>query len=370
MNSELNRVFWGNTILSYLVTAGALLLLWLLWRLSNRWLILLLRKITARTKNSFDDLIIEAAQKFIIPYVFLVANYYIINELNINARLMRVLEVGAMVVTAFFMVRIINYIIQQLVVNGMKMRSEPKQRIEQAQGMLNVVKALTWCGGIVMLANNIGYNVTTIIAGLGVGGIAIALAAQSILADLFSYIVIFFDKPFEIGDFIVANGQSGTVEKIGIKTSHIRSLDGQQLIMPNTEMVKSVIQNYKRLERRRVVFAIGVVYNTRVAKLRSIPGMIKDIIKKEGEATFDRANFKSFGDFSINYEIVYFISSPDYVLYVEMQERICMNIFEVFAKQEIDFAYPTQTVFIADPDKNFTEEDGHKPTRNFSRSHN
>lgn len=116
--------------------------------------------------------------------------------------------------------------------------------------------------GIIMLIDNLGYNVTTIIAGLGVGGIAIALAAQSILGDLFSYIVIFFDKPFEIGEFIVMGNNSGVVETIGIKTSHIRSLDGQQIIMPNAEMVKSVIHNFKRLERRRVVFSIGVVYNT------------------------------------------------------------------------------------------------------------
>jgi len=211
---------------------------------------------------------------------------------------------------------------------------------------LMVIKALIWIGGTLMLIENLGYNITTIITGLGIGGIAIALAAQNILGDLFSYFVIFFDKPFEIGDFIVAGEHMGVVEKIGIKTSHVRSLDGQQLIMPNAEMAKSVIQNFKRLQRRRVVFSIGVVYYTSSVKIRAIPQMIKAIVSKEVNATFDRAHLKSFGDFSINYEIVYYIESADYLTYMNIQQAICMNIFEKFECEEIEFAFPTQTLFL------------------------
>jgi small-conductance mechanosensitive channel len=351
MDKELNRVVFGNTVLSYILVAGGILLLWIVWRLTKKHFIVLLRAIAARTKGSFDDLAVEASEKFVLPFIYLIANYNLLKQLNMSIKMARVFEVAAMVVTTYFAVRLINFIIQHLVVTGMRTRNETDQRIKQVQGMLGVLKAVIWCGGIVMLADNIGYNVTTVIAGLGVGGIAIALAAQSILADLFSYIVIFFDRPFEIGDFIIANGYSGTVEKIGIKTSHVRSLDGQQLIMPNTEMVKSVIQNYKRLERRRVVFSIGIVYNTQPEKLRAIPSIIKGIIQKESNVTFDNCHFKSFAESSINYETVYFVDSADYGLYMDIHERICMNIFESFAEQKIDFAFPTQTVFLHNTEK-------------------
>jgi small-conductance mechanosensitive channel len=346
MQDLLNRVFFDNTVLAYCFIVGGIFLTWIASKLIRKSLIRLLTRITSKTKNNLDDLIVEATNRFLGPYFYLAVNYVIIKQLNLTPDIEKILTAASLIVTTYYVLRLINFTIHHFVVMGMKARGEPEQRIRQVQGMLAVVKALVWASGIVMLIDNLGYNVTTIIAGLGVGGIAIALAAQSILADLFSYIVIFFDKPFEIGDFIVSSGYSGVVEKIGIKTSQVRSLDGQQMIMPNTELVKSVIQNFKRLEKRRVVFNIGVVYNTGAGKLREIPQIVKAIIGKEADVSFDRANFKSFGDFSINYEIVYYINSPDYVLYMNTQERICMNIFEAFQKNNIEFAFPTQTIYL------------------------
>ena len=135
-----------------------------------------------------------------------------------------------------------------------------------------------------------------------IGGVTIALAAQAILGDLFSYFVIFFDKPFEIGDFIIVGDKMGTIEYVGIKTTRIRALGGEQLIMANTDLTNSRVQNYKRMERRRVVFSIGVVYETPVEKLRKIPAIVKEIILSEEQTEFDRAHFSSFGDFSLNFE--------------------------------------------------------------------
>ena len=346
MNDIMNQVFWGNTLFAYFLVLGGIILTWIAWKLGKRVLIKLLLKLTSKTKTNLDDLIIEAADKFVSPYIYLAINYAIIRQLQLSERVDKTLVVAALLVTTYYAVRLVNFVIQHLIVMGMKARNESEQRILQVQGMLSVVKAIVWVSGFVMLIDNLGYNVTTIIAGLGVGGIAIALAAQSILTDLFSYIVIFFDKPFEIGDFIITDGFSGVVEKIGIKTSHVRSLDGQQLIFPNTEMVKSVIQNFKRLQKRRVVFSIGVVYSTPTEKLRAIPGIVKAIIEVEPEVSYDRANFKSFGDFSINYEIVYYISSPDYAFYMNTQEKICMNIIERLQEMDIEFAFPTQTIFL------------------------
>jgi small-conductance mechanosensitive channel len=249
-------------------------------------------------------------------------------------------------VSVYFAIRLINSVIHGAVLVYMQQKGEPAERTKQLSGILLVIKAITWGIGIVMLIDNLGYDVTTIIAGLGVGGIAIALAAQNILGDLFSYLVIFFDKPFEIGDFIIVGDNFGVVEKIGIKTSHVRSPDGQQLVMPNAEMVKSVIHNYKRLERRRVVFSLGVVYSTPADQLKKIPILMKEIVSTQKQASFDRAHLKSFGDFSVNFEVVYFIDSADFLIYMDTRHAVCLAIFETFEKEKIEFAFPTQTIFI------------------------
>ena len=176
------------------------------------------------------------------------------------------------------------------------------------------------------------------------GGIAIALAAQNILGDLFNYFVIFFDRPFEVGDFITVDDKKGTVEYIGIKTTRLRSLTGEQIIISNSNLTGSRIHNYKRLETRRVLFTIGVVYGTPLEKLKRIPEMIKAIIEKHEFTTFDRVHFISYGDFSLNYEIVFFVDNPHYHIYMDILQQINFDIYEQFAAEQIDFAFPTQTL--------------------------
>ncbi len=342
----MERVYWGNTVWQYLVALGGILLAWVILQLIRKKLISLLKKLTEKTSNNFDDILIKGLDRFVIPYIYLLVNYSIISQLTISPRLENILGVAMVFITTYYVVRIINFAIHGAVQVYMYQKGEPEERVKQLSGMLLVVKALVWIIGIIMLLDNLGYDVTTIIAGLGVGGIAIALAAQNILSDLFSYFVIFFDKPFEVGDYIVAGDKSGVVEKIGIKTSHVRSLDGQQLIMPNAEMVKSVIQNFKRLERRRVVFSIGVVYNTPVGKLKRIPEIVRELISGLDQVSFDRAHLKTLADFSINFEIVYYINSPEYLLYMDKHHAVCMGLVERFEQEGIEFAFPTQTLFV------------------------
>lgn len=342
----LHQVYWGNMILSYLIAGGSILLAWAILKLIKNRIITYLKKLSSRTTSNFDDVLVKAADKFLIPYIYLVINYSIIHQLQLSLKVKNVLNVAAIVITIYFIARLINFIIQSGVLLYMEKKREPQERIRQLTGILIVLKILVWSMALLMLIDNLGYDVTTIIAGLGIGGIAIALAAQNILSDLFSYFVIFFDKPFEIGDFIIVGSSAGTVEKIGIKTSHVRSIDGEQLVMPNAELVKDVIRNFKRLERRRIVFNIGVVYYTPAEKLKQIPAIIKSIIEKMDNATFDRAHLKSFGDFSINYEIVYFIESADYLLYMDINHDISIQLFEKFEEEKIEFAFPTQTLFI------------------------
>ena len=231
----------------------------------------------------------------------------------------------------------------------MQSKDESPERIKQLTGILAVIKVLVWVGGLLMLVDNLGYDITTVITGLGIGGIAIALAAQNILTDLFSYFVIFFDKPFGIGDVISVNNVTGTVERIGIKTSHIRSVSGEQLIMPNAELVKSTIKNIKRLERRGVTFKLNVRYDTPKEKLDLIPGLVKEIIEKQQHVTFDRCHLIALSDFSLSFEILYFIDSSDYKLYLDTQQKIYREILNAFSAKGIDFAFPGQSFMLQNP---------------------
>jgi len=170
------------------------------------------------------------------------------------------------------------------------------------------------------------------------------LAAQNILGDLFNYFVIFFDRPFEVGDFITVDNKKGTVEYIGIKTTRIRSLSGEQLIIANSNLTGSRIHNFKRLDSRRVAFSLGVVYGLPLEKLKSIPSIVKSIVDKIEFARFDRVHFHRFGDFSIDYEVVFYVDSPDYSLYIDILQQVNLGIYEKFTEQEIDFALPPQNV--------------------------
>ncbi len=191
-----------------------------------------------------------------------------------------------------------------------------------------------------------GIKISALVAGLGIGGIAIAFASQAILADLFSFFVILFDRPFEIGDFIVVDDLSGTVEYIGIKTTRIRSISGEELVFSNTTLTNARVRNYKRMARRRIIFKINVTYGNSMKNIQDIPEILKQIVSSEQEVSFDRAHFASYGDFALIYEVVYNILSSDYNKYMDIQQRINFKIKEEFDKRKIEFAYPTQTVFI------------------------
>ena len=346
MNEFLDRIYWGNAVLDYLIALGGILIVWVILKLIKSKIISFLKKLSAKTETSFDDILIKGFEKFVLPYIYLVINYTIIRQLHLSEKFIDILKIALLFVSIYFGIRLLNFLIHGAVILYMERKNEPPERIKQLNGILIVLKVITWGLGLLFLFDNLGYDVTAIAAGLGVGGIAIALAAQSILSDLFSYLVIFFDKPFEIGDFIVVGEKRGNVERIGIKTSHVRSIDGEQLVMPNAMLVSTVIQNFKRLQRRRIVFSVGVVYYTPSETLKNIPGMIKKIIDDQKDATFDRTHLSSFGDFSVNFEIVYYVESPDYLIYMDKHHAISISIFEKFEAEKIEFAFPTQTLFV------------------------
>lgn len=227
-----------------------------------------------------------------------------------------------------------------------------KQLEEDASAVaaMDVVSFLTrvavWAIIFLLALDNVGINITALVAGLGVGGIAVALAAQNIISDLFASLSIVLDKPFVLGDFLVIDDLAGNVEKVGLKTTRVRSLSGEQLVFSNNDLLKCRIRNYGRMFERRIAFTIGVVYQTPAEKLEQIPKILEDIMAKQESARFDRAHFQRFGDFSLNFEIVYFVASSDYRLYMDIQQAVNLEIYRRFADAGIEFAYPTQTVFV------------------------
>lgn len=203
-----------------------------------------------------------------------------------------------------------------------------------------------WVAGVLFLLDNFGFNISTLVAGLGVGGIAIALATQAVLGDTFSSLVISVDKPFEIGDFIIVDSFMGTIEHIGLKTTRIRSLSGEQLIFPNSDLTRSRIRNFKKMIERRVNFRFGVTFDTTRENLAAIPDIIREAITRQGQTRFDRAHFFEIGASSLNFDIVYYVLSPDYNPYMDIQQAINLRLIDEFAARGIEFAFPTQTVML------------------------
>ncbi|KAB7584271.1 mechanosensitive ion channel family protein [Verminephrobacter eiseniae] len=209
------------------------------------------------------------------------------------------------------------------------------------------LRSLLWSVVLLAILSNVGVNITAFIASLGVGGIAVALAVQNILGDLFASLAIAVDKPFEVGDFITVGSISGTVQVIGLKTTRIRSLQGEQIVVSNTDLLKQTISNFRLLETRRIVFGFGVAYGTTPEQAQAIPGLVRRLIEAQPKLRFDRAHFKAFGASSLDYEVVYFVEDPAYGVYMDLQQSINLGLMRELQALGVEFAVPTRTLHIA-----------------------
>ena len=209
------------------------------------------------------------------------------------------------------------------------------------------LRTLLWSVVLLAILSNVGVNITAFIASLGVGGIAVALAVQNILGDLFASLAIAVDKPFEVGDFVAVGSVSGTVQVIGLKTTRIRSLQGEQIVMSNTDLLKQTISNFRMLERRRIVFGFGVTYDTTPEQAEAIPGIVRKLIEAHPQLRFDRAHFKAFGASSLDYEVVYIVEDPAFGVYMDMQQAVNLGLMRELKALGVEFAFPTRTVHIA-----------------------
>ena len=342
---ELNHVFYGNEIQAWLVAlgiaAGSLLVL----RLVEAVLIARLQRLTKKTSTIVDDIVIASIRKTKLVYLLIFAVYLGSRALELPERVhsfgWKTLIVATLLQAGVW------------VSVGLQMWLEHYRSVEEDGANRTTMNALSFLGRIALWAtilllilDNLGIDVTALVAGLGIGGIAIALAVQNILGDLFASLSIVLDKPFVNGDFVIVGDLMGAVEHIGIKTTRVRSLSGEQLIFSNADRLTSRIRNFGRMQQRRVVFSIGVTYQTPAEKLEAVTKIIEEAIESRDQTRFDRSHFASYGDFSLNFETVYYVLGADYNLYMDIQQAINLEIYRRFGEEGIEFAYPTQTLFL------------------------
>jgi small-conductance mechanosensitive channel len=343
----LEQVFYHNLVKEWIIAFALFILILLVVKVIINLVRRKIKRFAQKTKTDIDDLISDLLDNIKFFFIFILALFFsslvLTFPATVNKIVTSVVIIALLLQGAIWGNRVITFFVE----------SYKKKRIQEDAASVTTFSALGFVGRIILwslillvILDNLGFNITTLVAGLGIGGIAIALAVQNILGDLFASLSIVLDKPFVLGDFIIVENHLGAVEHIGLKTTRIRSLSGEQLIFSNTDLLNSRIRNFKRMAERRVVFSIGVIYQTSVEKLKGIPKMIKEVIESQELTRFDRAHFKEFGDFSLNFEVVYWILSPDYNNYMNIQQNINLEIFNRFNKQGIEFAYPSQTIFM------------------------
>src|SRR6185369_11730513 len=209
-----------------------------------------------------------------------------------------------------------------------------------------VARIAMWAIVLLLVLNHLGVNITALVAGLGVGGVAVALALQNVLGDLLASLAIVLDKPFVVGDTIAVGDVTGQVERVGIKTTRLRSVDGEQLVVANADLLKSRIHNFRQMTERRVLFGLGIAYETPQDKREAVPALLREIVLAQKGVRFDRAHFKGFGDSALLLEVVYYVLDRDYNVYMDAQQAINLEIGRRFRDEGIEFAYPTRTVFL------------------------
>src|SRR3989338_3511947 len=344
----------GNSGKHILVAAAIFIIVMFVFILFQKYLIQRFKKLVTKTQLELDDLIIESLLKIRPSFYFFASLFLSTQYLELPPIMDYTIDGLFLIVVVYQIVfttqNLIHYAAKKIILSTQEKKDETKEQQKRnrtpVQYISTIINIFVWILAFLIVLSNFGINVTSLIAGLGVGGIAVALAAQSLLGDVFSSFVIIFDKPFAVGDYIKVGGDSGVVEKIGIKSTRIKTLQGEQLIISNKELTTSRVNNFKKLKERRVTFILGIAYEISNTKLRKVPNIVKKIIKEQNSARFDRCHFKEFGEFSLNFEVVYRIKSDSYEDYVEEEHAVNSAIKQHIEDEDIDFAYPTHTVYM------------------------
>jgi small-conductance mechanosensitive channel len=327
----LESTFYGNTVSVWAIAAAIAVSVFFALMISKAVLVSRLSALAEKTTTQVDDIAVDLLRRTKFFFVLVAALY-------LGMLVLILPEKAAVVVTKAFVIAFLaqaaiwgDALIAHLIKSLVQKKAREDAAAVATVSMLGfIARVIVWSGLVLLALDNLGFNITALVAGLGIGGIAVALAAQNVLSDVFASLSI----------------DLGTVEHIGMKSTLVRSLSGEQLVFSNNDLLNSRIRNYKRMFERRIVFSFGVVYQTPYEKVAAIPSMLREIIESQDQTRFDRGHFKSYGDFSLNFEVVYYVKVPDYNVYMDIQQAINLAIFKRFEQEGIAFAYPTQTLYL------------------------
>ena len=304
------------------------------------------KRISKRTKTNLDDFIFEVISGIIKPIGFLLSSYFSIdyffdNEITFISVLLNIKKLIILII----IIKALNKVIIKSLIESTTNVNDASIS-SMISSLTPLIRASTWTIGSIFFLQNLGVQMTAVWALLSAGGIGAGLALKDPVQEFFEYITILLDKPFQKGEFIKSGDILGMVERVGVRSSRIRSINGEVIVISNSALTKRIISNYAQMAQRRLVHKLGVVYETSPTLMKMIPKIIEKIIEETNDASFDRCHFTDFGDFSLNFEIVYYIPTNDYLAAMEAQQSINLRIIEEFAVNNIEFAFPTQTLNI------------------------
>jgi small-conductance mechanosensitive channel len=336
-------------IQEYWLFAGFFLAGLIVLKLMQMFVLSYLYKLAKKTKNDFDDVLIKIVSELRPPLYLVFALYLPTLFLDVSAGVRYWLNRALLFIVVWEGTWAVNKLVDYMAATYVKRYQEKGQK-QEAKSMVNaisiILKLVVFVSAVLLVLANLGVNVTSLVASLGIGGLAVALALQTILSDIFSSFSIFVDKPFQTGDFIKVGADSGTVEHIGLKSTRLRTMQGEELVISNKELTSARVQNFKKLQKRRVTFTLGVVYGTSQKKLAAIPQIVQSIIESKGDVEFQRCYLGELADSSLNFECSFFVENGNFDAFVNVRALILAEIYDAFNREKIDFAYPTQEVIL------------------------
>lgn len=303
-----------------------------------------LPRFTRRTSSDFDDFVLRALSDAVIPFGVVVTLLMVKTNLGLPGDVERAYDVVLRICGSVVIIRLINRIgIRFLQSIARRSDSDLEQLFKSLQPL---IQALIWIVGALVLFQSLGVQLAAIWALLSAGGIGVGLALKEPAQELFAYLMILLDKPFTVGQFINVGSIYATVEKIGVRSTHLRSLRGEVVVMNNSALTSTTVLNFADMHTRRMIYSLGVTYSTSVDQMKAIPGWVEQIITATPNASFDRCHFTEFGDSSLNLELVYYIDTRDYTTALNAQQAVNLGIMECFAREGIDFAFPSRTLYL------------------------
>jgi small-conductance mechanosensitive channel len=347
-NQILHYRFWGNSLKNYFLFLLALGAVFLFLRLLRHFSLQKLEKISQKTKNRIDNFLFNCLHSIHWLFYLVISLWIACRFLTLPPTFFRYFNYFILIIIVFSLVKIsekfIDYGTQKLV-------EERKEKGEETNlsfiNLINkVLRFLLWTVALLLLLQNLGFEVTALITSLGIGGVAIAFALQAVLGDFLAYFSIHLDKPFQVGDFITIGEEAGSIQRIGLRSTRLSALTGEELIISNQELTSKKIHNYKRMKERRVAFHFGVEYKTTASQLKKILSIIEDIFENLNDARLSRAHFKELGNSSLIFEVVYYVLTADYNQFMDVRQKINLELKSRLEKEKIEFAYPTQTIHL------------------------